>query len=262
MTTRETLAEQIRQVDRDLDELGIQMATGEIRENDGARLRQTYLEERRRLELEIATSPEAPEKPARSGRRLIAGGVFVVVSIAVAIGAAGQFVQDRQDGPTLGLADQDFNLDNVTNEQMAAVIDAYADDPAVADQLPRMRFRLAERYFVDGDFQKAFEQYDAVIRSDPDPDIAAVSLTRVAWMVWLQQQDPGLPLELVDQALALLPDHPETLYVKAQIIWCGMDDPATAADLLRQVAASDGLPPEVQTQVGDDLAAIESGTPC
>lgn len=262
MTTRDSLEERIRQVDRDLDELGAQMAAGEIGESDGIRLRETYTAERRRLEGDLADTESVSLEPARSGRRLLAGGILVVLAIAISIGVAGQFVQDRDDGVTLGLADQDFDLDNVTNEQMAAVIEAYADDPSVAEQLPLMRFRLAERYFADGDFQRAFEQYDSVIRGDPAPDIAAVSLTRVAWMVWLQQQDPELPLQLVERALTLLPGHAETLYVKAQVIWCGQGDNAAAAELLRQVQRSEGLPAEVLSQVDDDLAAIDSGAQC
>lgn len=261
MSSRLPLEARLEQVDRDLEELSTQMATGEIDETTGARLRNTYAAERKTLLGEMTVLPAGG--PTRSPRRMVVGGAVLVVALAVSVGLAGSFVQERDDGPLVGVTNDDFDLDTVTNEQMEAVIAAYADDPAVAEQLPRMRFRLGERYFSEGDFEKAFRHYDAVIRSEvAAADVVAVSLTRVAWMVWLQQQDPTLALDLIERSLVLAPGHPETLYVKGQLLWCGAGDAAGAIPLFEAVMASDSLPDDVFAQVEADLLAARAGEPC
>lgn len=263
MNEEERLRQRLRVVERDLEELSSQLSIGEIDDVGGDRLRATYATERSELLRSLAEADASPSPaPTRSRGRLLLGGGLLVVAIAVSIGLAGQFVQARSDGPATGLVDSEFDLDSVTNEQMEAVIAAYADDPTVAEQIPRMRFRLAERYFAEGTYEKAFDQYDAIIRSDPPPDIAAVSLTRVAWMVWLQTGDPTLPLELVDRSLSLVSTNPEAGYVKAQLLWCGQGDAAAAAELMRQVLDGGGLPAEVIDQIEADLAAATAGEEC
>lgn len=256
---RQLAEERLSQIARDLAELDVQMAQGEIDEVDGERLRATYLSE---LELVTASSAQAGPSPTRSSGRMAWGAGILVVGVAVAIGVAAQLTQARQDGPALGLANQEFDLENVSNEQMEAVIAAYSDDPAVADLLPRMRFRLAERYFVEGDYSAAFEHYDQVIRANSDPDITSVSLARVAWMVWQQEGEPDLPLGLIDQSLALDPTNPETLYVKAQVLWCGADRPAEAETIISDLIEEASLPSEVIEQMKADLAAIAAGESC
>jgi tetratricopeptide (TPR) repeat protein len=259
----ERLRQRLRVVERDLEELSSQLSIGEIDEADGDRLRATYASERSELLLSLAAADAATAPtPARSRGRMLVGGGMLVVAIAVSIGLAGQFVQARSDGPATGLVDSEFDLDAVTNEQMEAVIAAYADDPSVQEQIPRMRLRLAERYFAEGDYEKAFDQYDVIIRSDPAPDIAAVSLTRVAWMVWLQTGDPAIPLELIDRSLSLVSPNPEAGYVKAQLLWCGQGEAAAGAELMRQVLDGGGLPEEVIDQIEADLAAATAGEEC
>lgn len=263
MNEAERVRQRLRVVERDLEELSSQLSIGEIEEADGDRLRTAYATERSDLLRSLAAVAENPVPgPTRSRGRMLLGGGLLVLAVAVSIGLAGQYVQARSDGPATGLVDSEFDLDSVTNEQMEAVIAAYADDPAVAEQIPRMRFRLAERYFAEGNYEKAFDQYDVIIRSDPAPDIAAVSLTRVAWMVWLQTGDPSLPLELVDRSLSLVSPNPEASYVKAQLLWCGRGDAAAGAELMRQVLDGGGLPAEVIAQIEADLAAAAAGETC
>ncbi len=256
---RQQAGERLSQIARDLVELDVQMAQGEIDQIDGDRLRAAYLAERDLVTVALA---EVAPTPVRSPRRMAWGAGILVVAVAVAIGIAGQFTQTRQDGPVMGLANQEFDLEDVSNEQMEAVIAAYADDPAVADLLPRMRFRLAERYFAEGDYSAAFGHYDQVIRANADPDITSVSLARVAWMVWQQERDPDLPLGLLDQSLGLDPTNPETLYVKAQVLWCGADRPAEAETIISDLIDDASLPTEVIEQMKADLAAITAGESC
>ncbi len=251
----------LQQIDLDLRELAAQMATGEIDEQAGSRLRRAYLAERETVAAGIAATSIEPS--VRSPRRMILGGTILVLALAVSVGVAGTLVQERDDGPLLGVTSDNFDLDTVTNEQMEAVIGAYEQDPAVADQIPNMRFRLAERYFAEGAFDQAFDHYDEIIRSTrAGADIIGVSLTRVAWMVWLQQEEPTLALELIDRSLDLLPANPEALYVKGQLLWCGAGDAAAAIPLFEEVIDSGSLPPEVMEQIQSDLAAASAGESC
>ncbi|NIQ59333.1 MAG: hypothetical protein GWN85_39510, partial [Gemmatimonadetes bacterium] len=110
-----------------------------------------------------------------------------------------RLAEDRDDGSLQGIAAGDeFDPDDYSNETLEAVIASSADDPAVAGQIPFMRFRLAERYFDAGDVQAAFPHYEAIIAGDPPPELGAAALTRVAWIVWVGNGEVDLALGLLD----------------------------------------------------------------
>lgn len=269
---RSRLTETVAQAERDLAELSDQVEAGEIDEETAARLRRSYARERDDAARKLAAAgpdadPQAdtPDRPTvtRPRGRMLAGAAILVVALAVAVGMAGRLAGDRSDAtPDTTAAGTAFDPSAFSNETLEAVIAGAEDDPAVADQLPFMRFRLAERYFEAGDFQKAFPHYEKIIEGDPPPDLAAAALTRVAWIVWLGNGEVDLAMGLLDRALEIVPGQTDALYVKGQLLWCGMGDAASAVPLFERVAADEGLDDQVASQVASDLAAARAGEPC
>jgi tetratricopeptide (TPR) repeat protein len=138
------------------------------------------------------------------------------------------------------------------------VIAANADNP----QINGMRLALANRYFEAGSYQQAFGHYQTVLENEPTTSEAASSFSRLGWMVFDGNGEIDLGLELIDRGLRLVPDDAFALYLKGQILWCGKNDPAAAADLFRSVLTSPGLDPEVSQRVEADLSAVTNGEAC
>lgn len=267
---RRRAAEMLEQVRRDLAELEDQVAAGEIDQETAAGLRTTYLAELAAAEEALVEAgrevgTESPDRRGgRSPRRMIAGALILVIGAGLAVGSVGFFARDPGSDALQGVAaaGADFDPSQYSNEALEAVIRAYANDPAVADQLRFMRFRLAERYFQEGDFRKAFPHYQAILESDPPPELASAVLTRLGWIVWVGNGETELGLGLLDRALEADPSNLEALYVKAQLTWCGLGDAAGAVPLLEKVASSSELEDAVRAQVESDLAAARAGKGC
>lgn len=250
--------EQRRQILTDLEELEVQVASGEIDDTTAERLRATY-----RAELDAVSSrPETPPDTSRSRPRLIVGGAILLAGFAVTIAVLGA-TADTDTGTLQGVAAGGaFDPTDYSDETLEAVIAANADEPAVAGQLPFMRFALAERYFERSEYQRAFTHYEAILASEPPPDLFAATMTRIAWITFVGNGEVDLALQVIDRALEAAPGSTEAMYVKGQILWCGADDPAGAARLFETVASSSELDPEIRTQVEADLAAAGVGAPC
>ena len=173
---------------------------------------------------------------------MLAGAAVIAVGIAIAVGLVGNFIQTPDDATLTGIASNpEFDPDNFSNETLEATLLSFEGDPEAIAQTMPMRFRLAERYFASQDYDRAFGHYRRIIESDPEPDLASAALTRVAWIVWVGNGLTDLALQTVDQALTAAPDNVEAVYVKAQIVWCGIDDPDGAVPLLASVLASDQI---------------------
>jgi cytochrome c-type biogenesis protein CcmH/NrfG len=263
------LTEQATQARRDLEGLANQVEAGEIDEDTAASLRANYQRELEMAQVELEHLP--PEEPViasrtRSRSRLLVGAAILMAGVALTIGVVGSFAQEREADTLEGVAagpGGGIDLDTVSNETMEAVIESYRNDPTVADQLPLMEFRLAERYFEEQEYLASFPHYSNVIQNPvTPPDRIQASLTRVGWMVWILNDETDLALSTLDQALVIDPANPETLYVKGQILWCGAGRPAEAVPLFQQVLDSDVLEPEVEDQVTTDLELAAAGQDC
>ncbi len=263
---RHRLEEVAEQARRDLDELEQQVEVGEIDEQTASELRAGYLAELQSATDELARLDTAvPDEPAEAptNRRTIVGASMLILAVAVAIGLAATMAQDRTDGPLEGVAaGAEMDLDSIPNEAMEAVLESSRDDPAVADQIPYMEFRLAERYFEDQDYLKAFDHYQTIIGNDPPADLFVQSMTRIGWLVWVLNGEGELALRTLDRALEVEPTNPLPLYVKGQILWCDAGDTEAALALFRKVLSTDGLEAEVVAQVEDDIAIAEAGGAC
>lgn len=260
--TRHRLEEAADQARRDLAELDEQQSTGEIDEETGRRLRARYLKD---LDAALQGLSNMAKEPTvtRSRGRMLAGAAVITVGIALAVGLVGNFIQTPDDATLTGIASNpEFDPDNFSNETLEATLLSFEGNPEALQQTMPMRFQLAERYFESQDFDKAFDHYRRIIESDPDPVVASAALTRVAWIVWVANGLTDLALQTVDQALAAAPDSTEAAYVKAQIVWCGMDDPDGAVPLLEAVIVSDQIDDAVRSQVRADLERASSGQDC
>ncbi len=264
MSQRLAIEDRLRQVDRDIEDLARQVASGEIDAETGARLRRTYDDERAGLMRELTAMPASPPTP-RSRVRILVGGALLVAALAVSVGVAGQFVQRRDVDTLQGVADQadDIDLENISDEAMLAAINSFAGDPAVAEQLPRMRLALAERKLAKQEYDAAFDQLQAILQAEPPPsaEVAAPTLTRMAWIVWLNGET-DLALQLVDRSTELIPSAPETQYVEAQILWCSDRDRAQAEQILADLVTRDSIDGDARTQMEQDLVALRSGGGC
>ncbi|MEX2652482.1 MAG: cytochrome c-type biogenesis protein CcmH [Acidimicrobiia bacterium] len=194
-----------------------------------------------------------------SRKRRVVGGVLLVAMFAVIVGMAGNLLQERE-GPTAGVADlSEQDLSDVSNETMEAVIAANLDNP----QINGMRLALAERYYEEGDFRSAFPHYLAVAESEEATDSeAAAALTRLGWMAYEGNGEVETAIRLLDQALAIEPASPVTLYLKGRVHWCGAGDAQTAVSLFEEVLENPSLPDESRSEVEADLDRASSGAAC
>jgi tetratricopeptide (TPR) repeat protein len=260
--SRQQLEEAASQARRDLTELDEQLATGEIDEETGGRLRTRY---RSDLDTAVAGLAQAPDEPrrSRSRGRMLAGAAVLTLGIGLAVGLVGHFVQTPDDATLTGIASNpEFDPENFSNETLEATLLSFEGNPDALEQTMPMRFRLAERYFVAQEFDKAFDHYRRIIESNPEPDLASAALTRVAWIVWVGNGLTELALQTVDQALAAVPENTEATYVKAQILWCGLGDPEAAVPLLEEVLSSDQIDESVRDQVLTDLESASADGSC
>jgi cytochrome c-type biogenesis protein CcmH len=201
--------------------------------------------------------PASAVEPSRARRLvplLILAGAFATIVVV-----AGFFLQDRA-GPNTGIADiAEQDLEDVSNETMEAVISANADHP----QVDGMRLALAERYYEEGDFSAAFPHYFAVVESPnaTDPQ-ATTALIRLGWMAWQGNGEAETAINLLDQALAIDRGSDTARYLKAQVLWCGTDEPDRAAELLTEILGDNDLADESRDVIESDLAQINSGESC
>jgi cytochrome c-type biogenesis protein CcmH len=202
-------------------------------------------------------SPTA--RPSRSTRRIVVGALVLLLAGAGALVAVGQFRQARADDDLLsGIAGGEVDPDSISNETLEAVIAANLDNP----DIDGMRLALANRYFEERNYQKAFPHYQGILDGNPTPIQAAEAYTRLGWMVYDGNGEVDLGLSLIDNALEIAPGDPFALYLKGRVLWCGRDDNEAAAVIFTEVLSSSGLDDGVRQQVADDLADASSGETC
>ena len=201
----------------------------------------------------------AAEAIPQSPSRTLIGGLVLAGSFAVIVMVAGFFLQDRE-GPTAGVANFEVqDLSEVSNETMEGVVAANLDNP----QINGMRLALAERYYETGDYSSAFPHYLAVAEATGASKAELVTaLIRLGWMAWDGNGEVEAAIGLLDQALTVDPDSTTAMFLKGQVLWCGVGDATAAADLFSDVLADPKLPEDSKSLVGSELEAVSSGEPC
>lgn len=250
----ERIRERVAQAERDLAELGEQVDRGEIDVATADRLRSRYEQERADLLGKLAGGePEiesAPSEGLITGRRL-AGAALLILAAAVLTFA----VMNTVGGPegAEGVASDvatgaGANLDNVSNEEMEAVV---AANPDIAP----MRLALADRYFADGDFSNALTHYMYVLDTLGVQDPSA--LANVGWMTY-RSGVPDVAESFVVRGLDIQPDGGIAFWYLANIRFYGLDDAAGAVEPLQKLLEYDDLPPDLRAAAEQLLTEVEA----
>ena len=248
--------ERLAQTMRDLEELDVQVAAGELDPGTADQLRERYRAEqadvRRRLEDARAVAGAAAESTkggALSGRLLLGIGAVLVAVVGAGLWwvAANSEGQSGVEGVAADVV-AGVNLDEVTNEQMETVV---AENP----DIPGMRLALADRYFADGDFSNALTHYLYVLETLEVKDPAA--LANVGWMTYLSGV-PDVAASFVEESLEVQPDGGIAFWYLANIRFFGLGDAAGAVGPLESLLGYDNLPAELRTEAEGLLADVEA----
>lgn len=247
------IEERIAQTERDLAEIADQIADGELDTATADRLRTKYENERRDLQAQLDGDDVAAPNGGGglSGRRLLGIGFVLVAVIGLVLGLirSNTTEQSAAEGVAEDVISGDaVNLDDISNEQMEAVV---AQNPDV----PGMRLALADRYFGEGDFSSALTHYMYVLDTLAVRDPAA--LANVGWMTYLSGV-PDTAESFVVQSLDIQPDGGIAFWYLANIRFYGLSDAAGAVEPLQRLLEYDNLPDELRNEAQRVLAEAEA----
>lgn len=246
------IADQIEQVERDLNEVAAQRDAGELDAAAADRLTAVYEAERAAV---LATAAEVgdPEAVGRSRARMLTGAAVLGVGIVVVavIGAFSLQGENPTDAIAEGIPSEvlggeaGVDLSSISNEEMEAVI---AANPGIIG----MRLALAERYVQDGDHPSALAHYLVVLDQDPD---RAEALAMVGWLSFLSGE-PVLAESFITRALDVEPNYPQALWFLANVR-AGSGDDEGAIEAIVLLLAYD-LSPEVKAAAEQLLGEVSS----
>jgi cytochrome c-type biogenesis protein CcmH/NrfG len=252
------IEERIAQTERDLAEIAEQVDQGELDADTAATLQRRYEAEREtllsQLGAEAGADPETPDTNAAagvSGLRLLGIGAALVAVIAGALWLVALNTEDQSAAE--GVAEQvvtgdEVNLDDISNEQMEAVV-------AQSPNVPGMRLALADRYFAEGDFTNALTHYMYVLETLEVKDPAA--LANVGWMTYLSQV-PDVAESFVEESLRVQPDGGIAFWYLANIRFYGLGDAAGSVEPLQRLLGYDNLPDELRVEAEGLLTEVEA----
>ena len=247
------IEERIAQTERDLADIAVQIVEGELDAATADRLRTKYENERRVLQAQLAGGDVAPPRDGGglSGRRLLGIGFVLVAAIGLVFGLVRANTTDRSAAEGVAedvISGDAVNLDDISNEQMEAVV---AQNP----DIPGMRLALADRYFGEGDFSNALTHYIYVLDTLGVRDPAA--LANVGWMTYLSGV-PDTAESFVVQSLDIQPDGGIAFWYLANIRFYGLGDAAGAMEPLQRLLEYDNLPEELRAEAQRVLVEAEA----
>jgi tetratricopeptide (TPR) repeat protein len=255
---RVRLEAQQSQVQRDLLELAAQVDAGEIDEATAARLADKYTKEGATIAEALAGlgADEPTQRSVLSTRRVVGAALLTVAFVAVVIVAAGA-IRPREGGFITGndTGSSGVNLDDVTNDQLEAVIAANPDNPEIGG----MRVALANRYFEERAFPQAIPHYLAGLEGSLTAQRRAQALGRVGWMTFLSGEVDVAELYL-QEALATDPDYGEGQFFYGLLLLNGRDEPCQALTYFDTVAGRDDIPDDIRVEL--DRAATFADESC
>ncbi len=244
---RRRLVEQLNQIDRDLIELGQQVASGELDEAMRFDLAATYEAEAAplRSRLDLLERPArsrsegddgaADAPPRRDPRRAFIGaavllaGVFALSFALVRMADDGSSAIEVPTPPPIDFA-------NVTVEELENVV---ARNPDIVG----MRLALAQLYMQEGDVQRAVVHFGEVLERERHPEA-------LAWLGFISFEVNELETarSYLTEALELQPNYPQAQWWLARLLFYGFDTPTEAVVHLEAVLASPDLPEEVRAE--------------
>lgn len=202
----------------------------------------SWLAFRRREPDESTTAAPPPTSPLRVV--LTIGGIAVVLT-GVAFGI-GTFAEPRAVGSAVSgdlEAPTGRDLSEVSNEEMEAVLEQFADLP----EANRMRLALARRYFEEQDFGSAVGHFQTVLANDPSPAEASEALGRIGWILFVNGEETSSEAAYL-QALDALPTNSEAKWFYA-ILLVSHDRQDEALPLLEELAADPSVPTEALEEI-------------
>lgn len=241
---RQELEERLALLERELREVDLQEAAGELDAATAQRLRSTYRAERDTAEAELQSSgAETEPGPQRSPRRMVMGAAFLLVSfVVVVVAAVGALSEDPTPVPS------GSDLSQISNEAMLAVIEANLSNP----QINAMRLALAERYFEEFDYSSALPQFQAVLDNDPTPGEASEALGRMGWMVHASGAS-DIAENLLARSIEANPANTEASWFLG-LLYLDTGRPCDGAAVLEALQADPAVPPESVSDVQEASA--------
>jgi tetratricopeptide (TPR) repeat protein len=236
-------ASRIAQIKTDLRDIEEQLATGELDETTATTLRSRYTTELASVEIaDDRRDTEASTRSSENSRRIV-GTVLLLGTLTVVGILAVAALQPR--GET-GLITGDVggvDLEEVTNDQMEAVIAANSALPQVA----AMSVALADRYFDESDFPAALPHYLEALNGQLDSGRRARSLARIGWMTFVS----GVP-DVAENYLQLALDA-DASYDEAHLFLGLLHlegcDPDAARSELAPLLAIDDVPDDIRVDI-------------
>lgn len=225
------ISEQLAAAQRDLDDIEVQVAVGDIAPDDAAMLRASYESE---VDLLERTTPDGDE-PVDRKRKLVGGLVLVVGAVALTFGVMAA-ADDRAPNDLITGGVPGVSLDDVSNEELELVI---TENPDIVG----MRLALAGRYFEEGEFSDALRHYLYILERRDD----AEALANVGWMTFLSG-DAGTGLRFVERSLEVDPDHLQSYWFLANIRFFALDDASGAIPALEKLLAAEGIPDDIREE--------------
>jgi tetratricopeptide (TPR) repeat protein len=244
------IADQIKQVERDLAEVAAQRDAGELDDATAERLAAAYEAERVAV-VATAAVVEDSEASGRSRRLLLGAAILGVGIVTIAIIGVFSLQESPTDEITEGIPSEVLggeagaDLSSISNEEMEAVI---AANPGIIG----MRLALAERYVQGGDHPSALAHYLVVLDQDADRPEA---LAMVGWLSFLSGE-PVLAESFITRALEVEPNYPQALWLLANVRASSGDDQGVI-EAIELLFAYD-LSPEVKAAADQLLAEVSS----
>ena len=268
-TARDRLNERREIVARDLDELDVQVAEGEIAPDTADRLRAEYRSELESLDASIARLPASsrsnrPQRPGRgedvatreapvgrSPRRVLVGGLILVAAVTAAIAFAAR--DTTPDGPQVASSPGGLTVDpsSVSNEELEAIVAANPDVTA-------MRMALADRYFDAEELSPALSHYLYIADNSTSPAERSHALARVGWMAYITSQAEAAA-EYMELALNANPENAEAIVYKGFVTLYGLGDPEAAIPQLEEALELPNISDDVVGQIEQALADARDG---
>ncbi len=158
----------------------------------------------------------------------------------------GTFVEPRAVGsPVSGNleAPTGRDLSEVSNEEMEAVLEQFADVP----EANRMRLALARRYFEEQDFGSAVGHFQTVLANEPSPAEASEALGRIGWILFVNGELTSAEAAYL-QAIDALPNNSEAKWFYS-ILLLESERQDEAVPFLEDLAADPTVPEEALEEI-------------
>ncbi|WP_219418038.1 tetratricopeptide repeat protein [Pseudonocardia nigra] len=255
MTDRQVRLRQLAdQAVRDIVELDVQVAAGEVTEDVAQPLRRHYENLAGRaleaLDAEMDADATDPSTSGSRSRHPLAWALAYALAGAALVAAVILLPASVVERPAGGFVTGNEAVQGLAGDPSAVSNDRLEEVVAANPEVVGMRLALADRYVAQGAYGSAMRHYLEALRREPDN---ADGLAGLSWLL-LQIGQPEEALATADQALTISPSLDRALWYKANIQLYGLNDPAAARVTLQELSTRD-LTPQVRDQVDRLLAA-------